>query len=155
MFYPDDIRIHIGNFFKSAGASAYESSYESISILPDEIIIAGYSRYFSEFDDISIILRYQKDNMFFDYSAEHFDKEERYSFCMDKVITKAKGFRFSINRRELPDEIQLQLCIRYKGADIICRNIVFGKFFPLSRQMENSYFYEEGMLLTYTENTLR
>lgn len=155
VFYPDDVRIHIGDFFKSAAASAYESSYESISVLPDKIIIEGYVRYFSELDNVDIVLKRWKDDVHNEYNAELFDKKERYSFCMDKVITKAKGFRFSINRGKMPDEIELQLCIRYKGMDIICRNICFGEFFPLSRQMESSYLYEEGMLLTYTENTLR
>ncbi len=109
VFYPDDVRIIIGDYYNSADTSAYESKYELISILANEIISEGYVRYFSEFDNIEVILRSQEDNTIVEFRAEIFCMKEHYSFCMDEVITKAKSFRFYINRVELYDGIRLQL----------------------------------------------
>jgi len=153
-FYTDDIRICIGDSYKSAGTSAYESKYEFITFLADEIIIEGYVRYFSELDNIEVILKSQENDTSVEFYAEIFDMEDHYSFCMDKVITKAKGFRFSLKRNELLEKIGLQLSIQYKEINIVCKNVCFGDKFPLSKQIKSSYVYENGILLTYADNML-
>lgn len=63
-------------------------------------------------------------------------------------------FRFCIERDRLPEKADLQMCCHLQNTDIIFQQIWFGKFFPLSNQLQNSYLYESGILLTYHSNLL-
>lgn len=87
---------------------------------------------------------------------QNLERKEKRTYCMDDVlVTEAIGFRFDISRIDMLDNMELQLCLRYKGVVVKCGNILFGKFFPLSLQLKHSYFYQEGIVLTYSEGLLR
>ncbi|MBD5487698.1 MAG: glycosyltransferase [Lachnospiraceae bacterium] len=152
---PNDLQICIEDI-SSASAGSYSMFFEFIYVYSEKIEIEGYIRCFAEFDDIEVIFRSEsEEDSFIEYKAELYDREEKSAFCMDEVITRAKGFRFSINRDEMPDDMELQLYLCYQDNHIICKNIMFGKFFPLAKQLKNSYFYQEGILLTYSGSRLK
>ena len=152
---PDDIKLRIYGQFTSAGVSEYTIHYEFLHIYPNEIVIEGWVRYFAELSDIEIILKAKVKKGIFEYKAKRFARHEHCSFCMDELITCADGFRFHINRSEISDDAKLQLYLRYQGIDILYKSFSFGKFFPLSLQMKNSYLYEDGLLLTYSGHALQ
>lgn len=154
---PDDIKIRVRGSFTSVGVSSYTMAYEFFQIFSDKIVIEGYVRCFPELEGMEIILKQLNNNkdILMEYKAIITDRKERCTFCMDTLVTEAKGFLFSINRNSIFDDIELQLCLRYKDVDVICKNIWFGKFFPLSMQLSTSYFYQDGVLLTSYEGMLR
>lgn len=154
VFYPNDLKVCIEDV-SSAYASSYTMIFEFIEIFHERIMLEGHVRYFTELEDIEIILIADDEEIAdIEYKAETFEREEKCTFSMDQVITKAKGFCFNIDRSEIPENIVLYLCLRYHGHNIICKNITFGKFFPLSKQLSKSFLYEDGMLLTYDKNRL-
>lgn len=151
MFEINDLEVCIGDFV-SAKASSYTMVLEFLYIFEDNIEIEGYVRYFAELNDIEVILKTKDENVdFIEYKAELFARNEKCTYCMDEIITKAKGFRFNINRDEMPAITELVLCLRFQGNVIIWEKPIFGKFFPLSRKMKNSHLYQNGILLTYSE----
>ena len=151
---PNDLKICIEDI-SSAYASSYTMVFEFANIFPEEVVIEGYVRYFIELDDIEIVFKEKNEEILIEYKAEILEREEKQTLCMDEVITEAKGFRFRIKRDELPESSELILCLRYKGTDIICRNIVFGKFFPLSTKLKYCYLYQENMILSYSGRRLK
>lgn len=156
VFLPNDAKVYI-NEIPSAMASSYTAVFEFIDIYEKEINIEGHVRFFVELDGIEVILKVmneESDNVI-EYIAELLDREEKCTFCMDEVITQAKGFRFNIKRRELPEDTVLQLYLRYCGNDILCKNILLGKFFPVSKKLRNSYLYQNGMILMYSGGVLK
>ncbi len=155
VFKPNDLKICIGDI-SSANASSYTMVFEFANITSEKILIEGHVRYFVELADIEVILRTVKEETeAIEFKAELYDREERCTFCMDEVITCAKGFKFYIDRDSLPNELELQLYIRYNERDIACGNYLFGKFFPLSKQLRTSYLYKEGILLMYSGRFLK
>ena len=154
-FYPNDARIFI-NEIPSAAASSYTMSFEFAELLPEEVIIEGHIRFFVEFEQIEFILKaWNEEEIFAEYQAAYFDREEKCTFCMDEVITQAKGFQFRIARSDLPEDLELELYIRYQGNDILCKNISLGKFFPVSKKMRKCYLYQNDMILRYSKGRLK
>ncbi len=152
---PDDLRICMGDMCYTAVAS-YVVFFEFLSISQEEIQLEGLVRYFAGLEDAEVILKVVEGvDREWEYKAQICDRERRYDYCMDKPITQAKSIRLVIPRKELPGEVGLQLCLRYKGNDIVWKTLAFGKFFPLSRNYENSYFFQDGILMTYSDNILR
>lgn len=74
---------------------------------------------------------------------------------MDKVITKAKGFRFCLNKCNMLDKMDLQLCIRYENTDIICKNVKLGKDFDISKRNLSGNLFHQFVNVTFSENKLR
>ncbi len=154
-FYPNDARIFI-NEIPSAAASSYTMSFEFAELLPEEVVIEGHTRFFVEFEQVEIILKaWKEETIITEYQAILSDREEKCTFCMDEVITQAKGFQFRIAREELPEKVDLELYLRYQGNDILCRNISLGKFFPVSKKMRKCYLYQNGMILQYSEGRIQ
>jgi len=151
---PQGIRICI-NDIASAGISDYYMTFEFIYFLSNEIIIEGHVRYFAELDNPEVIFKEDEAEDPVEYVAELSERPEKCTFCMDKVITQAKGFKFIIKREQMPAQLGLQLYLRYQGNDFLCKNITFGEFFPLAKQMKNSYLYYEGILLSYSGSVLQ
>lgn len=155
VFEKNDAKVCLGDV-SSAYASSYTVFFEFISILSESITIEGYVRYFNELNDIEVMLISLDEEVEpVEYRAELIDREEKCTFCMDEVITQAKGFKFDIDRESFQKEVKLWLCLRCKGKDIICKSFWFGKFFPLSGKLKNSYLYENGILLTYSKHMLK
>jgi len=155
VYLPDDLKFCMGDVSLVNAGSYGRSSFEFFDVFTERIIIEGYVKCYPELDDIEIILKNKLQlDMPIEYKAEIFEREEICSFCMDKKIIQVKGFRFTINREEMPDKLELQLCQRYHEHDVICKSITFGKFFPLAKQLKYSYLYERGILLTHSENLL-
>lgn len=154
VFSQNDLKICMGDV-SSAGIGEYTMNYEFINITQDKVEIEGHIRYFAELEEIEIIIKDVNEGVALrEYKAELCERETNATIFMDEVITRAKGFRVGISRDEMSDRMELQLCLRYQGKDIIWKNISFGKFFPLATQLKNSYLYEEGILLTYVDNCL-
>lgn len=152
---PNDYKICIEDI-SSAFASSYTMTFEFLEILSSAIMIEGHVRFFPQFDNIEIILKAKNHDLILaEFKAELFEREEKRTLCMDNIITQAKGFRFNINMLEMPYEGELILCLRFNGNDIICRNIYFGKFFPLSKQLKYSYLYQNNMILTWADNLIK
>lgn len=155
----DDLQIGIKGDLTSARVGTHYMTYEFIEIYQDKIIIEGHVRYPGALDDVKVLLKeiddgtdceqIGEDSNTAEYVAELFDRSDKCTFCMDEVITWAKGFRFILNRNNLADEVKLQLFLRYRNYDIKCKNISFGKFFPLSKKLKSSYLCYDGLLLTY------
>ncbi|MDE6947677.1 MAG: CDP-glycerol:glycerophosphate glycerophosphotransferase [Anaeroplasmataceae bacterium] len=152
--YPNDLKLCIEDI-TSACASSYSMVLEFADILKDEVIVEGYIRCFSELDSVEVIFKSSDPEIVAEYSAELFDRNEKQTLCMDEVITAAKGFRFRISRNDLPEEVRLCLCLRYAENDIVCKNIIFGKFFPISTKLKNTYYYQEGMILSHSGTCLK
>ncbi len=152
----NDAKVYIKEI-PSALASSYSMIFEFADILADEIILEGYARFFPELDDVQIILKSVDDEceMGMVYTAQLLEREEKCTFCMDNVITQARGFCFHLKRDELPAETELQLYLRYEDNDILCKNIITGKFFPVSAKLKGSYLYQNGMILTYVGSILK
>ncbi len=151
-FSPDDLKICIGDI-SSINASTYTVTYEFIEIQPKAIVIEGYVRYFKELDDVEIVLKMEETEEEcspIEYIAEVFDRNEKCSLCLNEVITEAKGFRFNIKKEDLLECVKLFLCLRYQENEIVMREVLFGKFFPLANQLRKSYFFQEDILLTYS-----
>lgn len=155
VFDSNDIRVRVRGSFTSVGVGAYLGQYEFASIDDEKLTIEGYVRYFPELEDINVVFRQKQNGMLIEYTAELVDRKEHYSYCMNEVITKAKGFRFHIYRGQMLEDMDLQLCIRYKNTYVICNNIAFGSFFPLTKDIKSSYLYKGGVLITHSENALK
>lgn len=155
VFDSNDIRVRVRGSFTSVGVGAYLGQYEFASIDDEKLTIEGYVRYFPELEDINVVFRQKRNGMLIEYTAELVDRKEHYSYCMNEVITKAKGFRFHIYRGQMLEDMDLQLCIRYKNTYVICNNIAFGRFFPLTKDIKSSYLYGGGVLITHMENALK
>lgn len=153
---PNDAKVYIKEI-PSALASSYSMILEFADIFSDEIIIEGHARFFTELNDVQVILKVVDDECETgaEYTAQPLEREEKCTFCMDNVITQAMGFRFHLKRDELPEETKLQLYLRYGDNDILCKNIVTGKFFPVSTKLKSSYLYQNGMILTYSGGGLK
>jgi CDP-glycerol glycerophosphotransferase (TagB/SpsB family)/glycosyltransferase involved in cell wall biosynthesis len=155
VYLPNNLTFSMGNLLTVNAGSYGRSSYEFIDISHTQIVIEGYVKCYPELDDIEILLRStDKSSTIFEYKAEIFEREDVCSFCMDEKIIQGRGFRFVIDRNEMPDELNLRLCQRYHGHIVLCNSITFGRFFPLTKQLKNSYLYEDGILLTYSGNSL-
>lgn len=154
VFFPDDAKVYIGEM-PSALASSYTMVFEFADIYSQEIIIEGCVRFFTEFDEIEVLLKGELDESNnVEYVAELYDRAEKCTYCMDEVITQAKGFQFHIKRDKLPDNVELRLYLRYQGNEILCKSILLGKFFPVSKELKKSYLYQDGVLLNYSAGRL-
>ncbi len=151
---PNDLKLCIGDI-SSAYASSYSMVLEFADILKDEVTIEGYIRCFSELGSVEVLFKSVDPEIVAEYYAELSDRNEKQTLCLDEVITAAKGFRFRIKRNDLPEDVKLCLCLRYAGNDVVCKNIILGKFFPISTKLKNAYFYQEGMIITYSGSCLR
>lgn len=156
VWLPDDARVYIKEI-PSAPASSYSMIFEFADVFADEIILEGHARFFPEFSDIQIVLKIVDDEckMGAEYKAQLLEREEKCTFCMDNVITQARGFRFCLKCDELSEETELQLFLRYGDNEILCKNIVTGKFFPVSTKLKNSYLCQNGIILTCSEGVLK
>ncbi len=149
------LRIGIDNIF-SVDASECTMMYEFVDIFSEEIVIEGYVKYFVDFGDIGVVLKGEREgSVIVEYKADLSPRAEKCTFCMNHIITQARGFKVCIKQKEILDYLNLRLYLRCGEHDILCQNITFGKFFPLTGEMKSSYLYHEGMLLTYDENVLR
>lgn len=126
---PNDLKLCIGDI-SSAYASSYSMVLEFADILKDEVTIEGYIRCFSELGSVEVLFKSVDPEIVAEYYAELSDRNEKQTLCLDEVITAAKGFRFRIKRNDLPEDVKLCLCLRYAGNDVVCKNIIWGKFFP-------------------------
>ncbi len=152
---PNDYKVCIEDI-SSAYASSYTMTYEFLDIFSSTIKIEGHIRYFLQLDNIEVIFKLKYQGIVLEeYKAEIFEREEKCTFCMDNVITQAKGFRLIIEKDSMPDKGELLLCIRYRQNDVICKNIIFGKFFPLSKQLKSSYLYQNELVITWSSNILK
>ena len=153
--YTQDIKICIKDIAYTA-AAFYKVYYEFITIEKNEIILEGNLRYAVELeDDVEVFLKGKGDNgKTVRHKAQLSNREERCGYCMNEMITVAKGFRCVIDRKKLSNETQFEICLCYKGQEISWKNIGFLKFFPLTELMEFSYMYHDGILLTYSDNKL-
>lgn len=154
VFSPNDVRVCIGDTF-SVSMGDYSTVLEFIDISRQKIVIDGYVRVMEDFKEAEIIFAVKRGDCILDeYPAELFKREEKDTFFMDEIITMAKGFRCSIARKDMYGSIEVQIYVRYHGINTLCKNVLFGKFFPLTNQMECSYFYRNGILLTYYNSML-
>lgn len=152
--YTQDVKICIGDTAYTA-AAFYKAYYEFITISQQEIILEGNVRYAVELGDVEIFLKGKgSDGKSIKYKTEVFDREERRGYCMDELITVAKGFRCVVDRKKMPNDMQFEIFLCYQGQEISWKNIGFLKFFPLTELMESSYLYHDGILLTYSDNKL-
>ena len=153
----EDLQIGIKGDLTSSRVGIHYMTFEFLDILEDEIIIEGHVRYPAVLENVEVLFKTRCENDDpIEYKAELFERKEKCTFCMDEVITWAKGFRFKLKRDEMSDEVGLQLYLRCQDYDIVCKNISFGKFFPLSKKLKKSYIYEKGMLVTYySESVLK
>ena len=154
--YTQDIKICIKDTAYTAVAF-YKVAYEFITIEKDEIILEGNLRYAVELeDDVEVFLKGKGDDgKIARYKAQLSNREERCGYCMNELITVARGFRCVIDRKKLSNETQFEICMRYQGQEITWKNLEFAKFFPLSEIMKTSYLYHDGILLTYLDNKLK
>ena len=117
--------------------------YEFIEITPRQILIEGCIKGQSQqLEDAKLFLKIRDANI----SLE--------TFLAMPLEKEYFGFRFCIKRDRLPEKADLQVGCHLQNTDIIFKQILFGKFFPLSNQFQNSYLYEGGILLTYRGNLL-
>lgn len=155
-FIKDDLRISFGD--KASGTlGSYSSSYEIFKVFNDQVIIEGYIRCFNDVDPIEVILKSLDDTneaQIAEYHADTFERYERNTFLQEKLVTKGIGFRFRIPVNDARNGLLLQLCIRYKSLDIICKELNYGKFFPIDKRLEHSYFYDNNILLRHQSNLL-
>jgi len=152
--YPNDMEVCIRDIW-SASMGEYSTVLEFIDITSQRIVIEGYARIISDFKEVEILFVLKRGEYIIkEYTAEVFDRNEKSSFVMGQMITRAKGFRCSIVRENFSEDVEIQIYLRVREKNIICKKLLFGKFFPLSTRMENSYLYKDGILLTYIENML-
>ncbi len=155
VFCKNDIKVCIADKYIFTGVSSYLSEFEFISFFTDSIVIEGYVRYFGDFEDIRILLKQQEENLLVEYEANLLERRDKCTYCMDKVITKAKGFRFCLNKCNMLDKMDLQLCIRYENTDIICKNVKLGKDFDISKRNLSGNLFHQFVNVTFSENKLR
>lgn len=117
--------------------------YEFIEITPKQILIEGCIKGQSQqLEDAKLFLNLRDTNISLEALLAMPLEREQFRF------------RFCIERDLLPEQADLQVCCHLQNTDIIFQQIWFGKFFPLSNQLQNSYLYESGILLTYRGNLL-
>ncbi len=153
----EDIKLRVRGSFTSVGLSNYTMTYEFFSVFPDRVEIEGFIRCFPKLDGMEVILKQPQDNnnLPIEYKAKKITtRNDKCTYCIDCIATEAKGFLFQIKRDEIPERIELQLCLRYRGVDVNCKNILMEKFFPLSVKMESSYYFQDGVLLTSSKGLL-
>lgn len=150
--YTQDIKICIRDITYTA-AAFYTVYYEFLSVSEKEIVLEGYLRYSAALEQIEVFMK-GTDKKGILCEAELFEREDKREYCMDELITQAKGFRCTINRENLSDKTELQICLRYEDYEIVWKNIAFGKFFPLSSKLLSSYLYQDRLLLTYSDHLL-
>lgn len=152
--YTQDIKICIMDTAYTA-AAFYKVYYEFLNISQNEIVLEGNLRYAVELEDVEVFLKGKSsDGKTVRYKTELFEREERCGYCMNEMITMAKGFRCVMERDKMPNDMQLEICLCYQGQEISWKNMGFLKFFPLTELMKSSYFYHDGILLTYSDNKL-
>lgn len=152
--YKQDIKICIGDTAYTA-AAFYKVYYELLTISKREIVIEGYFRYAVELGEVDAYLKAKgNDGKTVKYNMTLRDREERCGYCMNELVTVAKGFCCVIDRDSMADDVQLQLCLIYQGQEIVSQKIGFLKLFPLSEEILSSYLYQDGILLTYSDNKL-
>lgn len=149
----DDLQMGIKGDLTSVRVGTHFMTFEFIEIFNDRILIEGHVRYPEGLSNVEVLFRVvnvinELDNPI-EYRAELFEREEKCSYCMNEVITWGKGFKFNLDRNTLPNEVALQLILRCHNHDIVCKNISFGKFFPLTKKLKKSYLSYNGVLLTY------
>lgn len=117
--------------------------YEFIEITPRQISIEGCIKGQSQqLENAKLFLKIRDANISLEaFSAMPLEREQF-------------RFRFCIRRERLPEKADLQVGYHLQNTDMIFKQIWFGKFFPLSNQLQNSYLYEGGILLTYHGNLL-
>ena len=153
-YLKDDVRICAGDTV-SAGMASYSAVYEFLTITSTEILLEGYVRCFQELGNVEIVLKSSTDEVDEkEFFATLIDRDEKNSYFMDEVITKAWGFCVKIDRNDLLESQSFQLFVRRDGHDICCKNIIFGKFFSIGKKLKNSYLYKENLLVTYENNVL-
>lgn len=151
----DSLRMVIGNIL-SIDVCDYFMIYEFLKFSEDEIILEGYVKYFAEFHDLEVVLKGEQEGAVqIEKKAELTPRWEKCIFCMDHVLIKGDGFKVCLKKAEIPKSLDLKLYLRYRGCDILCKRIDFGKFFPLVNRLKNSYLYHAGYFVTYSANVLR
>lgn len=124
---------------------------EFIEFTPRYIIIEGTIKSDIEIAESEIVLKAVGLNTsIVEYEAELKNQEIEGYLEDEKVV----NFRFHIKRSELPNKIKFQFFRYSQEGEIAIKYIWFGKFFPLTNQLKSSYLYEDGMLLTYSQNML-
>ena len=117
--------------------------YEFIEILPRQILIEGCVKGdLQQCVNAKLILKARNGNI----SLE--------ALWITPLEQEHLRFRFCMERDILPEKAELQAYWHCQNTNILIKHIWFGKFFPLSNQLKNSYLYENGILLTYSNNLI-
>ena len=86
------------------------------------------------------------------YTAGLIEKERESSLSLDSG--SLGSFCLDFRREELRKQTDIRLFLCSNRREILCKNIRFGKFFPLSDQFQNSYLYKDGILITQCPDCL-
>lgn len=78
--------------------------------------------------------------------------ENKYS--MGSVISKIIGFKIDIEIKDSIFEYNINFYYKYRGLNILRKEISFEKFCPIGKELENSYYYKDGRVLTTSGYTL-
>lgn len=145
-YLDNDIRICYGDTC-SIKASEYSVVYESLKLTSEHLIIEGIIRCMSELDSIKVMFMNDANQELF--HANVFVREEKETYYLDKKVVSAYGFKFVIDKKDIKSEESLKLFFEYQNYKVRCKNIIFGRFFPLDKKLLNAYFYDNGLLIQY------
>lgn len=107
--------------------------YEFIEITPRQILIEGCIKGQSQqLEDAKLFLKIRDANI----SLE--------TFLAMPLEKEYFGFRFCIKRDRLPEKADLQVGCHLQNTDIIFKQILFGKFFPLAISFRTAIFMKVG-----------
>ncbi|MBQ8317646.1 MAG: CDP-glycerol glycerophosphotransferase family protein [Lachnospiraceae bacterium] len=75
--------------------------------------------------------------------------------CLKELLSSGVGFRGEIDVRKIGYNAEVNLIVCVDNCTVKNKSIDFGKFCPISKRYENSYYYnKEGCVITYSDNTL-
>lgn len=154
--FEDDVRLRFANT-TFCWLSNCLTRYDFIKIEDGNLIIEGYSMLLGYPDDADIKVFFRaKDTGSDSYYMLECETPERDAnrYRLDEVLFRGIPFRLSTPISDLKDT-SLELAVIANGDLIVKKDIRYSKFTPIGKEFKNSYYYEDGHMLTCDSRFIR
>ncbi len=87
-------------------------------------------------------------------SCELVEREKISTICFDELIFRGIGFKCKIPMDDFPEQGEIKSGVTFRGIDIIKKDFMLGKFFPIVKNPKNSYYQADNLIITVKDNVL-
>lgn len=152
----DDVRIHFGNT-ELGGFSDVFTRIEFMRIENGKLYIEGFLALLAEMEEKPISIYFQVKTPESEAILIPCKTTDRniLRYQLKELLYKGTHFVGEVSLNRINSNADINIIINYGDKKIVKKNIVFGKFCPISNRYMNSYYHRDGFTITHSDYTLR